>query len=73
MNGQKKESPKKSGSTLRFELELTSQTDESTNEFSYAHLVEDALKKVFGFGIFGTFLAILKQSHRCNGEGVHFS
>ena len=49
MNGQKKKSAGNSGATLRFELEIASQTDDSTNEFSYAHLVEDALKKVLTF------------------------
>ena len=43
INGQK---PKKKGQTLRFELELAPPNDDSTNEFSYAHLKDDALTKV---------------------------
>ena len=46
VNGQRKKSPEKSNDTLRFELELAPPTDESTNEFSYAHLVADAQRKV---------------------------
>ena len=32
--------------TLRFDLVLEDSTEESTNEYSYAHLVNDALKGV---------------------------
>ena len=47
VNGQKKKSAGENGDTLRFELELALPTDEGTNEFSYGHLVADALKKVY--------------------------
>ena len=70
MNGQKKKSAGNSGATLRFELEIASQTDDSSNEFSYAYLVEDALKKVLTFCI---FLAILKQPQCCVGGACAFS
>lgn len=56
INGQKTTPSKKRGDTLRFELELVSPTDDSTNEFSYALLVDDALKKV---GVRGTCNPIL--------------
>lgn len=46
VNGKREKSPRKSGDTLRFELELALPTDDSTNEFSYAHLVADAENKV---------------------------
>lgn len=32
--------------TWRFDLALEDPTDEKTNEFSYIHLVNDAIKKV---------------------------
>ena len=32
--------------TWRFDLALEDPTDEKTNEFSYVHLVNDAMKKV---------------------------
>ena len=43
INGDK---AKKRGRTWRFELELAPPTEESTNEFSYAELVDRELKKV---------------------------
>ena len=46
INGERKQTAKKRGETLRFELELAPPTEETTNELSYAQLVDDALKKV---------------------------
>ncbi len=46
VNGKREKSAGKSGDTLRFEVELALPTDDSTNEFSYARLVADALGKV---------------------------
>ena len=47
INGERKQTAKKRGETLRFELELAPSTEETTtNEWSYVQLVEDALKKV---------------------------
>lgn len=46
INGDKQKTGKKRGRTLRFQLELALPTEESTNEFSYAELVDEELKKV---------------------------
>lgn len=46
INGDKQKTGKKRGRTLRFELELTLPTEESTNEFSYEDLVDGELRKV---------------------------
>ena len=46
INGERKQTAKKRGKTLRFELELAPSTEETTNEWSYVQLVDDALKKV---------------------------
>ena len=46
VNGHKKKTGEKLGETLRFDLELASPTEESTNEFSYARLVDKRRKKV---------------------------
>ena len=47
INGERKQTAKKRGETLRFELELAPSTEETTtNEWSYVQLVDDALKKV---------------------------
>lgn len=46
INGERKQTAKKRGETLRFELELAPPTEETTNEWSYVQLVDDALKKV---------------------------
>lgn len=46
MNGDKQKKTRKRGRTLRFELELSPPTEESTNEFSYTDLVEGEQRKV---------------------------
>lgn len=46
INGERKQTAKKRGETLRFELELAPSTEETTNELFYVQLVDDALKKV---------------------------
>lgn len=50
MNGGKKKTElgKKAGGpvTIRFELELAPPTDDTTNEFSYVHLLKDRETKV---------------------------
>ena len=47
INGERKQTAKKRGETVRFELELAPPTEETTiNEWSYVQLVDDALKKV---------------------------
>lgn len=48
INGDKQKTGKKRGRTLRFELELTLPTEESTNEFSYEDLVDGELRKAEG-------------------------
>lgn len=42
----KKTEGKEGGATIRFELELAPPTDDTTNEFSYVHLVKDKETKV---------------------------
>ena len=44
LNGEKKRH--QHGRTLRIELNLEEPNEEATNEYSYAHLVNDAFKKV---------------------------
>ena len=46
MNGGEKQSSEKGAVTLRFELSLAPPTDDTTNEFSYVHLVNDRCKQV---------------------------
>lgn len=47
INGERKQTAKKRGETVRFELELAPPTEETTiNEWSYVQLVDDASKKV---------------------------
>lgn len=46
MNEAKKSPSKKVGVTIRFELELAPPTDDTSNEFSYVHLVKDRDAKV---------------------------
>ena len=46
INGERKQTAKKRGETLRFELELAPPTEETTNEWSYEQLVDEKLKKV---------------------------
>ena len=46
VNGQRKKAPEKKGVTIRLELELRAPNEESTNEYSYTQLVEEAAGKV---------------------------
>ncbi len=67
VNGGKKLEGWDVGATVRFDLELAPPTDDSTNEFSYIHLVKDADKdsKV-------DRIAALKHGLGRKRVGVHF-
>lgn len=65
VNGHKKKTGEKLGETFRFDLELASPTEESTNEFSYERLVAKRRKKVpYGlhWGLFANALVPLVYS-----------
>ena len=46
INGDRQTKGRKRGRSLRFELKLAPPTEDSTNEFSYVELVENAQEKV---------------------------
>lgn len=62
VNGHKKKTGDKLGETLRFDLELASPTEESTNEFSYERLLAKKRKKVSFEAHLGSFSNVMVPS-----------